>query len=295
MVLPSTVGAVKVHLRAANIATSKSRVSQACMGTYKFLPLKGLGVSGSRYPLLQRWAKILLDSIFRQSFSARSRVRWRFLTRNRPSSGVSSIQWERFLPMRAFPGTSRSTVRPARFAPQRATIAPMPAESNHPVFKAPNDPNIKVWRYVDFSKYVSLLDSGALYFSRADMLGDPYEGANSHINRVMWPMVYEGKIPIPTLEGVSSYHEFERQWTLINCWHMNEHESDAMWKLYARTCDAVAIQSTYIRLHNELPAGTFVGVWSTWTTGPSGCGRTTPSTDTCGSASCLPMNANSER
>jgi hypothetical protein len=136
----------------------------------------------------------------------------------------------------------------------------MPGESNHPVFKAPNNPNIKVWRYMDFSKYVSLLDSGALYFSRADMLGDPYEGATSHINRVMWPMVYEGKIPIPTLEGVSSYHEFERQWTLINCWHMNDHESDAMWKLYARTCDAVAIQSTYIRLHNELPAGTFVGV-----------------------------------
>jgi hypothetical protein len=136
----------------------------------------------------------------------------------------------------------------------------MPAESNHPVFRAPDDLNIKIWRYMDLSKYVSLLDSSALYFSRADMLGDPYEGATSHANREMWPQVYQGRIPISDLERMSSYHEFERQWTFINCWHMNEHESAAMWKLYARTCDAVAVQSTYGRLHSELPAHTYVGM-----------------------------------
>lgn len=29
---------------------------------------------------------------------------------------------------------------------------------------------------MDFAKFISLLDSSALYFSRADMLGDTFEG-----------------------------------------------------------------------------------------------------------------------
>jgi hypothetical protein len=139
-------------------------------------------------------------------------------------------------------------------------MASMPAESNHPVFKAPQDQAIKVWRYMDFSKYVSLLDSATLFFARADMLGDPYEGATSHINRTLWPVVYKDKIPMSVLEKRSVYGEWERQWTFVNCWHMNEHESDAMWRLYARACDAVAVQSTYARLHRVLFSGTYVGV-----------------------------------
>jgi len=113
---------------------------------------------------------------------------------------------------------------------------------------------------MDLSKYVSLLDSATLFFSRADLLGDPYEGATSHANRNMWPAVYQDRIPKSVLEGRSFHGRWERQWTFINCWHMNEHESDAMWHLYARTADAVALQSTYARLHQVLPRGTYLGV-----------------------------------
>ncbi len=76
----------------------------------------------------------------------------------------------------------------------------------------------------------------------------------------MWPTVYKGTIPLSVLEGRSSHGRWERQWTFINCWHMNEHESDAMWRLYARTSDAVAVQSTYARLHQALPSLTYLGV-----------------------------------
>ncbi len=41
---------------------------------------------------------------------------------------------------------------------------------------------------------------------------------------------------------------------------MNEHESAAMWKLYAQTNEAVAIQSTYQKLASCLPENVFVGV-----------------------------------
>jgi len=47
---------------------------------------------------------------------------------------------------------------------------------------------------------------------------------------------------------------------LINSWHMNEHESAAMWRLYARTNEAIAIRSTYQRLYDCLPPIAYVGV-----------------------------------
>jgi hypothetical protein len=136
----------------------------------------------------------------------------------------------------------------------------MPAESNHPVFSPPADPNVKIWRYMDLSKYVSLLENAALFFPRVDSMDDPYEGATSHANKCMRSAVYNGSIPPSVFAARTAHLLWERQWTFINCWHMNEHESDAMWRLYARTTDAVAIQSTYARLHKVLPCGTQLGI-----------------------------------
>jgi hypothetical protein len=136
----------------------------------------------------------------------------------------------------------------------------MPAKSNHPVFDPPANQNVKIWRYMDLSKYLSLLESRALFFARVDLMGDPYEGATSHANRNMRSAVYQDSIPQSVFDSRSSHLQWERQWSFINCWHMNEHESDAMWRLYARTTDAVAIQSTYAKLHRVLPDEAYLGV-----------------------------------
>ncbi len=136
----------------------------------------------------------------------------------------------------------------------------MKYDLTHPVFSPPADINVKIWRYMDLSKYLSLLDSSALFFSRADHLGDPYEGATSHANRGIRPSVYPASVPDSMFEAVSSFQQWVRQWTFINCWHMNESESDAMWRIYARTSDAVAIQSTFARLQRVLSGHAYIGV-----------------------------------
>jgi hypothetical protein len=136
----------------------------------------------------------------------------------------------------------------------------VPAELNHPVFTQPPDPNVKIWRYLDLPKYLSLLETAALFFSRVDLMDDPYEGATSHANRNMRSVVDPGGVPQSVLESLSSHILWERQWTFINCWHMNERESYAMWRLYAKTTDAVAIQSTFARLHQVLPREAYLGV-----------------------------------
>ncbi len=46
---------------------------------------------------------------------------------------------------------------------------------------------------------------------------------------------------------------------LANCWHMNERESAAMWKLYAEG-DKVRIQSIYRKLLDALPKDVGMGI-----------------------------------
>ena len=47
----------------------------------------------------------------------------------------------------------------------------------HPLFRLPDDENAAIWRYMDITKLIALLDSSALYFTRTDSLGDPFEGS----------------------------------------------------------------------------------------------------------------------
>lgn len=46
---------------------------------------------------------------------------------------------------------------------------------SHPNLVKP-EPSAKLWRYTDFAKFLFLLERRALWFSRLDTLGDPYEG-----------------------------------------------------------------------------------------------------------------------
>ena len=148
----------------------------------------------------------------------------------------------------------------------------MPANTEHPVFKQPSSFDIKFWRYMDFTKYVSMLDSNSLYFSRADLLGDSFEGSSSRANLELRPQVYKEMIeemskanPVNQDAGTGWLDEWSRiiesgrQWLFVNSWHMNEYESAAMWRLYAKTDEAIAVQSTYARLRDCLPSEIDVG------------------------------------
>jgi len=138
----------------------------------------------------------------------------------------------------------------------------MPAE-NHPVFKHPENQHAAIWRYMDFTKFVAMLESSSLFFARADCLGDPFEGSYSRGNEKLRPIVYKDTpdhvLDIIKTQG-SEFSKRLRQWTFVNCWHMNESESAGMWKLYAKTNEAIAIKSNFTKLFDELDSGTYVGL-----------------------------------
>ncbi|MGA2310076.1 MAG: hypothetical protein ABSG57_11090 [Candidatus Bathyarchaeia archaeon] len=117
----------------------------------------------------------------------------------------------------------------------------------HPVFEKPINENARIWRYLDFAKFVSILEKKALFFVRADKLGDPFEGSYSKANIELRPRVY-GQIPEKGLRKISEIHERFRRFTLINCWSVSDYESEALWKLYLKSENGIAVQSTFKRL-----------------------------------------------
>ena len=55
--------------------------------------------------------------------------------------------------------------------------------------------------------------------------------------------------------------QLNKGWSFVNCWHMNDFESAAMWKIYSTSKDSVCLQTTFARLRDALPKkDVYIGV-----------------------------------
>lgn len=79
---------------------------------------------------------------------------------------------------------------------------------------------------MNFAKFVSLIHANALFFAYVDRFRDTREGggADAGVPRVA-----------------------------VSSWHLSDHESEAMWRLYSPREEAVAVRSTFERLRTGLP------------------------------------------
>lgn len=136
------------------------------------------------------------------------------------------------------------------------------------VFETPHS-STPLWRYMDFSKYASMLATQALYFTRLDQFQDPFEGAmGSEDTEQAWcdhylsffrhslrnpPEQYTCTLSDQQVEEhakrlLSEFRAgnvYKAKTTFVNCWYESQHESDAMWRLYSEQSRyAVAIRST---------------------------------------------------
>jgi hypothetical protein len=100
-----------------------------------------------------------------------------------------------------------------------------------------------VWRYMNFEKLLSVFIDKSLFFASrvALAVNDKYEGQAmpAEIAGFDRDAIREAdtKYTMPTIDSF-----------YFNCWHMNDSESDAMWKLYATGSGGVAIRSSITRL-----------------------------------------------
>jgi hypothetical protein len=122
----------------------------------------------------------------------------------------------------------------------------------HSLLNTPPD-DTKLWRYLDLSHFLSLLYGQALYFANVIEFEDKWEGALPARMEEALRCLYQDVTQMEEIDDVL-LDSFKRSLrTLqatygVNCWHKNDVESVAMWKLYTHGTDGVAIQTTVGRL-----------------------------------------------
>jgi hypothetical protein len=119
------------------------------------------------------------------------------------------------------------------------------AIEEHPCMIPANPDNVLL-RYIDLEKFQDMLETSSLFFCRADKFSDPFEGSLTK-NDYDWRKKQSWE-----LNWYGNQHLNLKKFTLINCWHINEYESDAMWRLYLKTNEGVAIQTTVGKLCSAL-------------------------------------------
>ena len=141
----------------------------------------------------------------------------------------------------------------------------------------------KLWRYQDFAKFVSLLDSKGLFFTRADSFEDPFEcarGFNFQKDVIYAEIENYLRLEVTTKlknlgngnpsdveigmalaaekENYLKQQEEKRKNFFVSCWHENERESEGMWKLYTTALSqGVAVQTTVERVCYALGDNSF--------------------------------------
>lgn len=118
----------------------------------------------------------------------------------------------------------------------------------HLHLRLPANIDAPLWHYTDINKLRSILEHNALYFCRADLLGDDHEGSTTTPTIEYRKTFYQGATPHFIEHGVVEMAELWTKCTYISCWHNSKNESRDMWKLYAKDKSGVAIKTSISRL-----------------------------------------------
>ena len=140
---------------------------------------------------------------------------------------------------------------------------------------------------MDLAKFVALLRDRSIYFARADHLGDPWEGAKgAKSNKNVWDSHYlhffREAIRHPPkgykceqsdeeveadakrlLEQLETSGSLDLRTTYVSCWHENETESEALWRLYCPPPTAgIALRTTFADLKRAFDDDLSIKNWA---------------------------------
>jgi hypothetical protein len=115
--------------------------------------------------------------------------------------------------------------------------------NEHPDFAPLND-DLILWRYMDVPKFLSLIEDNGLFFARADLMTDPWEGSTGPRNAAIRPELY-GEHYAAMGPRMQHARKQMRTQVYLNCWHASSHESAAMWGLYQSSGQGVAVRTKW--------------------------------------------------
>jgi len=103
---------------------------------------------------------------------------------------------------------------------------------------------------MDVTKFIALLEDKTLFFPNINLFPDPMEGYLSTLThaKLVFPDLNlpenEQRKSLEIKERNIKILKFGRDSLYISAWHKNDNESAAMWRLYLKSEEGIAIQST---------------------------------------------------
>jgi hypothetical protein len=123
-------------------------------------------------------------------------------------------------------------------------------------FSADEEAICRLWRYLSFEKFVSLLELSAMWFSRLGALQDKFEGTlpkRAHGRMLERDRKLKTLIPDPRISAALDTMtdrniENGRAMMAVNCWFLDDVDSLPMWDEYDPRRTGVALCSSVRRL-----------------------------------------------
>jgi hypothetical protein len=121
--------------------------------------------------------------------------------------------------------------------------------------------NSLLWRYMSLDKFINMISTRQLFFSRLDNFPDQLEGTMPIKNKAI---IADDIKELPSHSEAIQFSERKeiivnsyRGFTLANCWSKNDAESFALWKIYLDGAKhGVAIQTSYDKLKKSVSSQT---------------------------------------
>jgi len=114
--------------------------------------------------------------------------------------------------------------------------------------------SLRLWRYMDLAKLISLLEKKAIWLARADTFKDSHEGRFPDQMRAWIEKAYESfpdDDPSP-VKDADDFQDYLLKNTFVSRWHKNIDENMVMWEIYGRDTNAVAVQTTVGRMKDSI-------------------------------------------
>jgi len=91
--------------------------------------------------------------------------------------------------------------------------------------------DLHIWHYISVDHFIEAIENDGLYFKRISIFEDNFEGSIPKVSYML------NKIDVEK-ENLKL-----RDITYANCWHINTHECEAMWKIYGDLENGLAIKT----------------------------------------------------
>lgn len=110
-----------------------------------------------------------------------------------------------------------------------------------------------VWRYLNFTELMSILERGGVWFSNISQFDDPYEGTipQKNISREIDEIARRADVEEDLAKRVHSVVTSGSSYGtsgFVSCWNLSNNESAALWEQYIEASEGVAIRTSVDQL-----------------------------------------------